>query len=753
MIKRSVLGTVSEVMGPQYIDFDIKMRSRYSPSIIQKQYQRLPKKSKEIFEGYADGMNARIKEILASPHVLLPKQFIDYQFLPREWTPFEVIMIFVGTYCLQYSDFNTELENMQLLDYLMNLYGTETAWKIFNQVKWINDCQAPTTVPLSNAGSFKKMDNQKKIPKNTHEKMINNLKLFEKKEHTHKENTSKEMKFIDDSTYNTESNAWLVGREKTYDRSSMIMNGPQDGWYTPGCFYEIGLHGAGFDVVGYSPFGYPAIIRGHNRYIAWGSTAGIGDVVDIYEEQLNPKNKFQYWFNGKWQDMDKRTETIAIKNREPITIDIYRTIHGLVIQFDEVKNLVYSRKRSWEGFELDSLMGWLRSTRAKNYAQWRKAAKKIAISVNWYYADRNGNIGYIYTGRYPKRKENRDPRLPISGNGTMEWSGILPFWKNPQVYNPKQGYIVNWNNKPAAYWDSPDAWWLSWGKADRVKVIIDELTKKQRFNENEIWEINRRLSYIDLNIAYFLPFLEKAVEGLSLDTQEVKAVFLLKQWDRYRRDLDGDGYYDNPAQTIFQRWLAIMLKNTLQDDLQDFFLRYASTGYSITSLQYSTNIKMGTKILYHALLGKNSTIPNDYDFFNGIDPYQAVRKSLTETIHSLTKEYATINMKEWKLPTMPQDFVSTNFLGIPQASKGEEIKLPVYMNRGSANHMVTLKPILIKGKNVCPPGESGFVAPDGTRDIHYLDQMELYGGFESKPMLFYFRDVLKNTKSSKILYY
>jgi penicillin amidase len=63
------------------------------------------------------------------------------------------------------------------------------------------------------------------------------------------------------------------------------------------------------------------------------------------------------------------------------------------------------------------------------------------------------------------------------------------------------------------------------------------------------------------------------------------------------------------------------------------------------------------------------------------------------------------------------------------------------MNRGTQNHLVELVLSEVDGHNVCPPGASGFVAPDGTKDDNYSDQMELYRTFQSKPMLFYFRDV------------
>ncbi len=758
MAKRSVLGKVSEVLGPDFINFDKGIRSNYSPQSIQEQYEALPRKDKDIFDGYAAGMNARIKEVLANPGTLLPKQFTDYGFLPTPWTPIDVIMIFVGTMCNRFSDFNTELDNMDFLAYLEGLYGSDIAWKIFNQTKWINDPGAPVTIPDEDLRIAKGWARGNKLSKWEPPRLRSKIVMGEPKtERTHEQSLFPEK--IDLGLLREPiltSNIWVVGKKKTYfphQEYAILMNGPQFGWFNPGYVYEIGLHGAGFDVVGSTPFGYPVLLFAHNKHIAWGSTAALGDLIDVYEEVLNPDNPYQYWFNGQWRDMEKRTETIYVKGGDPVTIDIYRTVHGFVIRFDMENHLAYSKKRTWEGYEVESLLAWVESTKAENYFQWREAAKRMALTINWYYADRRGNIGYIYTGKYPLRKENHDWRLPVSGTGDMEWLGILPFEFNPQVYNPKQGYIANWNNKPASYWNDGDMYWLVWGNADRVQTIIDELNAKDRFTKEEIWEMNRRLSHIDLNIGYFLPFLEKAVESLPPSSREKQAVELMKNWDRYRWDLDRDGYYDSPAQTIFQKWLPTMLKNTFEDDFKAYFWRVSSAGYPTTPPSGSTNVQTGVKILYHALMGENSTVPNEYDFFNDADPLEVVLKSLTETIDALTTQYGSSDMSTWRLPVVPQKFFYKNFYGVPQANPDEELTLPINMNRGTENHMVLLKPGEIKGVNVCPPGQSGFVAPDGTRDPNYSNQMELYEKFESKPMLFDLKDIMDNVRSVRVLYY
>ncbi len=754
MIKRTVLGTVAEVLGTgpapnmPYLTNDLSTRSNYSPSSITAQYEALDRKYKEIFEGYAAGMNARISEVLANQSSLLPKQYTDYGFLPSTWTPFDVIMVFVGTVCNRYSDFTSALSNLDLINYLKS-YKPSDVWDIFNQIQWVNDPGAPTTIPLGTQTASKekhKLTTSRRPDRNLAE-LSNPIALQPKR-----------MSPSIDAGISAEppsaSNVWLLGKKKTSDGGSILINGPQFGWFNPGYVYEVGLHGAGFDLVGNTPFGYPVIFFGHNRHITWGSTAGGGTLVDIFEEYLKDGSldcgsPYKYIYNGECRDMEKRTELISVKGRSPVSVDIYRTVHGFVVRSDIANGKVYSKKRSWEGHEIESLIGWIESIKAENYNQWLEGASKMAISINWYYADQRGSIGYIHNGKYPIRHTGHDFRLPASGKGDMEWLGIFPFEQNPQMLNPDQGYIVNWNNKPREDWIGS-----SWGSADRVQVIIDELEAKDKFTKEEAWDINKRISFIDVNIAYFFPFLKEAVEGLPSTDPRKEAVDRMVAWDRYRKDANNDGKYDDPGQTIFQKWLAVMTEKVLKDDLGTQFSRFSTPSYPATPPGGSTNVQQGTRILYHVLLGDESTIPNVYDFLNGSPRKNVVLSALDDTISALVTQFGgSTDMTSWLLPVVQQQFFYRNFAGIPQASVGEDLYLPINMNRGTENHLVTFSRGTVEGWDVCPPGQSGFVAPSGSKSAHYSDQMELYRDFGLKPMLFDLSEVLGDSASPQILNY
>jgi penicillin amidase len=457
MVRYTGQGRVAEILGSEYVDFDKKIRANYQPGSIREQLRNLAPDDRSVFEGYAAGINAWLGEIQKNPG-LLPKQYSDFKFTPEPWDPFDVAMLFVGTMLNRFGDFNTEPANLKILMGLKEKHGSEKALEIFDQLIPRVVEGAPTTIPeedwpekQTGCLDFK-----------NHGRSLASLSFPDRAE---PKEIYREHAF---------SNVVILGKDKAEGADAILMNGPQFGNYVPGYVYSIGLHGAGFDLVGNTPYGYPVILFGYNRNITWGSTWGAGDIIDIYQLNLNPENPTQYKYHGAWKGMEKRTEMILVKGRDSVSTDIFWTVYGGVIHMDHENNTALSKRRSWEGFELETLLGWMSTTRAENWEEWINQASRSALNINMYFADKNGNIGYAFTGKYPDRQEGHDNRLPVPGDGSMDWKGFLPFERNPKVYNPKQGFIINWNNRPA-YGDvlNPDMFWYSLSKADRVEVLMD----------------------------------------------------------------------------------------------------------------------------------------------------------------------------------------------------------------------------------------------------------------------------------------
>ncbi len=743
MTRRSVLGTVAEVMGADYLDLDKQVRQGFNPDSIKKQIDQLTPEQKDVFEGYAAGFNRWIDEIKDDPENLLPYEFIHHGFEPQHWEAYDVVMLFAGTMAYRYADFNEEISNLAFYQDLVKQHGNEKGWAIFDATLPPLDGQSPTTVPeltttgaqiaeMSPPGYLAGLNPKAKTPAREAFHLSGKFNALspEKRRIYNREHLS-QSGISGRSGFSTTSNVWLVNKKKVRGAKAVLVNGPQFGWANPSYVYGVGLHGAGFDVVGNTMLAYPLMLFAHNGNVGWGSTAGFGDQVDIFELKLNPENQTQYLHNGVYRDFEVRQELIAVKGADPVEFTVFRSVYGPVIQMDQKNGIAYSQKRTWEGSEVETGIAWVELAKAKTIEELRGQIKKMATNINFYYLDKSGNIGYTLSGKYPIRQEQQDTRLPVPGDGSMDWQGILPFEENPTALNPEQGYIVNWNNRPERGWNSSDLWWRNWSKADRANVLIDELDAQERLNPDQMWAINARSSFADLNVAYLLPALNAAFEGKDSTGLQQKALQSLQGWDKYWWDKNNDGYFDSAGPAIMDVWLKALLEYVFKDDVGDaFFYRFASPGYPIESIKGAVAVSPGIKLLVRNLDGQSR-----YDFLNGESSNAVLLKTFEQAVKQLETRFGT-DLKEWKMEPHPLQFRPYNFRGAPQALSDNQPQLPVIMNRGSENNRFVAKDKKITGVDVFAPGQSGFIAPDGTPAKHYKDQMELYQNFGYKSLPF-----------------
>lgn len=711
MARRSVLGTTAEVLGPDQIAYDTVTRGYFDPARIRAQIEALPAEERDILRGYAAGWNKRLAEVMADKAQLLPKEFTDFGFEPTPWTDFDVAMIYVGTMAGRFSHYSSELNNAKVLDALVEQHGETVGRQIFDQIFWIEDPLAPTTVPEGE--QYQKKAEAAPVDA-TRFAGLAGLPVTGS-----------------DDDRPRASNLWILGPKKTTDGSTILVNGPQFGNFNPSYVFSIGLHGAGFDITGNTPFAVPNILFGTNGTIAWGATAGPLDVNDYVELELNPENPHQYRHGDGWSDMRQRQETIEVKGGDDVVIDVWESDYGAVPVFDPEHNRAFAFHRTWDGYELQTLMAWIRSTQAQDYDQWLEAASQVATTINWYYADRDGNIGYVSPGYLPVRQASQDLRLPARGDGSQDWQGIRPFAEVPKTLNPAQGWIANWNNRSgkgtvSTVEGSP------WGSADRVVEIMSRIEAKDRFTPEEVWNILPETSYVDVNARYFVPRILAAGASLPADDPRQPMLAALADWDS-RQIRDADGNATSPAVAILRTWMDVMVGDVLLDDAP-----------AIPAKVMQIRIALPSQLLNNALLGEASGVPQAYDFFNGADPDAVVLAALDKTRAALTEQFGSPDVATWLLPLDQHVFDTRNYLGVPQAGAEEGLAIGTAMNRGTENDMIRFSDGKVTFCAVTPPGQSGFVAPDGTKSPHYQDQLQLYADFGCRLQAFYRDDVEKS---------
>jgi penicillin amidase len=248
------------------------------------------------------------------------------------------------------------------------------------------------------------------------------------------------------------SNEWLVTPSRTADGHVLALIDPHLSWYGPFRFYEQRLYGGELQMAGMAIPGLPIASLGHNRYCSVAMTTGGPDTTDVYEEEINPENPRQYKYDGKWEDMTVRTETIQVKDGDSVKekkVEIESTRHGPVVIRKDGKAYAVKIPYADEFRLIEQSYGM---ATAKNLADMKKAlSMRMLMQQNVMVGTVKGDIFYVRNGRVPVRPSayEADWNKPVPGNtSASEWRDIHPFDDLPQMTNPWQGYMQNCNVSP-----------------------------------------------------------------------------------------------------------------------------------------------------------------------------------------------------------------------------------------------------------------------------------------------------------------
>ena len=243
------------------------------------------------------------------------------------------------------------------------------------------------------------------------------------------------------------------------------------GHQMPNLWYEAHLHAGDFDVAGVTLPGYPYVIVGHNRRVAWGFTNVGPAIEDAFIETFNGQG--QYLTPEGWKQPEVRWEIIRVRGKPDVAVNVEVTRHGPIITElapSETRKIAL-RWTLYDGirnpfFHVDSIQNW---------EQFRRAFSEFdAPGQNVVYADIDGNIGYQTTGKIPIRVAG-DGSLPVNGgDNAHEWTAYIPFDKLPSVLNPPSGIIATANGRitPNGYPYSISVQWEAPWRTDRIYRVL-----------------------------------------------------------------------------------------------------------------------------------------------------------------------------------------------------------------------------------------------------------------------------------------
>lgn len=243
------------------------------------------------------------------------------------------------------------------------------------------------------------------------------------------------------------SNEWAVRPERTADGAAFLLIDPHVPLEGAFRFYEFRMHAGDCDLSGFAPAGVPFLGLGHNAYLGWACTTGGPDTTDVYLEQTDPLNPQRYRYDGSWREITSETVTIAVKDSAPVNRVLERTHHGPIALREGSKAFAIACPYF---DQIDMITQSYRSMTARNLAEFEEAAAMCQMmEQNVMYADVDGNIHYLRTGRVPVRPPGFNFKRPLPGDSSKaEWLGIHPLRDLVQVRNPPCGYLQNCNISP-----------------------------------------------------------------------------------------------------------------------------------------------------------------------------------------------------------------------------------------------------------------------------------------------------------------
>ena len=514
--RRRGLGTLSEVLGPSYVDQDRAARLFLYRGDMDAEWASYGPEGRLAATRFAEGINSYVDWLGRNPSAL-PPEFGKLGYQPARWSPQDVVRI--RTHAIG-ENLMWEVARAKLVclagpgasRYFRALYPTHEA----AVPAGLDPCSVPddvlkvynlATAAVSFTGS------------------------------------GLQTKEIADAT--SGSNAWAIGPGRTASGRPILANDPHRGADAlPSGRYVAQLSAPGLNLAGAGEPWNPGIAIGHNESIAFGLTNLPIDQTDLYVYELDPNDHTRYRYGAGWERMTTVTETIPVRGGAPVTRELSFTRHGPVVKVDEAAHRAFAVRTAWTEPGSAAYLGSLNYQRATNFGEFTAGMQKWGTpGSNLAYADVHGNIGYVPAGLTPRRTgAGYDGLLPVPGDGRYEWNGFHANSELPGQYNPASGFFASANdfNIPPGH---PVVSNYEWQLPYR-KQRIDELIKSQpRATVADSLAIQKdENSLVATQILAF-------VRGLSSsDPDTARALELL-------RGYDGVASVDSAGAALFETWI------------------------------------------------------------------------------------------------------------------------------------------------------------------------------------------------------
>ncbi|HVU88874.1 MAG TPA: penicillin acylase family protein [Pirellulales bacterium] len=257
------------------------------------------------------------------------------------------------------------------------------------------------------------------------------------------------------------SNAWAIAPSRTKNGHAMLMANPHQPWFGFGQLLEAHLRsGDGWNFSGATFYGSPLPTIGHNEHAGWSFTVNEPDIADVWRETFDdPQDPLKYRYGDGYRRATEWQETLRVRQGTTLKDKTYifrKTHHGPVVAKEGKIQLTAQIGKLYDAMLLRQMSMLMR---AKNVQDFRRGMGTLNFPImNAIYADRHGDIFYLYNGIVPRRDPQFHWSQPVDGSDPRtDWQGYHTIDDLPQVLNPKSGFVQNCNSSPFTVTDEGNA--------------------------------------------------------------------------------------------------------------------------------------------------------------------------------------------------------------------------------------------------------------------------------------------------------
>jgi penicillin amidase len=527
--RREREGRMAEILGPPAVDRDRQARLlKYRGPMDEREWTSYHPEGRRIFEAYANGVNAFIRERSNN----LPVEFKVTGLTPDLWTAETVV--------LRTASFGDAQAELTLARNVVRL-GVAEANKQRAPDPW-DDLAVPEGLDLSIID-----ENVTTGGRGRGGRGGTALEILEPYRSWIGGRGTAEPSPPSVPPDPPGSNNWVVSGRLSVTGKPVVANDPHRTVTLPSLRYISHLTAPGWNVVGASEPPFVGVAIGHNDRLGWGLTIVGTDQEDVYVEEVNPANPGEVRFRGSWEPLRIVREEIRVKGQAPQVVELKFSRHGPVFYEDAARHRAYVLRSALLEPGTAPYLGGLRLAQAKNCREFLDQAMYWkAPTENLICGDVDGNISWQASALTPNRKA-RGPgqrswvgRLPVPGTGMYEWDGFRTDL--PREFNPARGFIATANNniQPPGY--APPLMFKSATNVpfDRITRLLRMLSPDGRYRLDD----HRRMQLDNLHqraaseTALFRGW-------VSLTANVDRARQLLASWDgRLARDSAAAALYD-----------------------------------------------------------------------------------------------------------------------------------------------------------------------------------------------------------------